>query len=184
MQFPKDFWFAEPVDSPNEFLNCKFCDLKNHTSNMHKCGICGIIGTHSAIDHCSAYSDCNILFHHVHSCEHCSQNHETKDHVNKCYCNICRMKGHTTADFHYDCNNCNSIIINNEHIKCSICEECTYPDSPHIVKCNWCNSCCIDIHQNHNYTGIIMCTTCHRVNQANEVPEFKYTYKGIVFKNK
>ena len=189
MQYIKDLWFAEPVDSPNlhNSLNCKFCNSKNHNSKDHKCNICNAVGIHSAKDHCKKcnslehktdvhcpiYSNCNILIPHVHNCKFCAQDHRSEDHVTKCYCTICKVKGHLDSNYHYDCHKCNFTLIGTKHITCLTCGKCTYPYLEHVDICEICGECCINI--NYNYTDdingepIMMCSSCYRVNGADRI---------------
>jgi len=95
-------------------------------------------------------------------------------------CNTCKLKGHIDSDLHYDCDNCNSIVIGNKHIKCLNCGECTPPYLEHIDKCDVCNSCCIDIHQNYDCPGIIMCLVCNRVKKLELLS--LYNRRNIVIK--
>lgn len=175
---------------------CEFCDLSTHTSNMHKCGICGIIGVHSArvhckrcgslehnIDvHCDTHSNCVIVGPHYHPCEYCDGGHMTKNH--KCEMVNCGQKGHSRMDHNIKCvchicqikGHLNNVL----HYKCHNCKSMVIY-SEHI-KCIHCNTCTIPNFKHLDkcdscgsccidisgggMDNIIMCINCYRINNG------------------
>ena len=110
-----------------------------HSAKIH-CKKCGSLD-HDIGSHCSTHNQCQIIGQHTHSCKYCLGIHTTDEHICEfieckqkghssiyhnieCVCNKCQVKGHLESYLHYKCNNCNSTILYQGHIKCETCGGC------------------------------------------------------------
>lgn len=151
----------EPIEVNNGV--CAYCTLTNHNTPDHICSICGIIGEHSAMQHCKR---CGSLEHAKldHKCWCDQLGHTHAEHWNLVRCETCDVFGHSASDWHTECDRCDLVLINHEHAWCDVCSNCTVTGMHHIGTCV-CGGCLIATYVDPDETGEIMvpkCITCYR----------------------
>jgi len=184
--------YPSTSNSVNIEYSCKFCQLTNHKTEYHICGICKEVGIHSAKDctvkrcskcgktghtiedHTCQRQYCVDITPHVHTCIYCFEDHTTENHE----CRLCRDKGHSIED-HWINTYCEECKVkghhkSDKHVECNHCNY-VYICSTHFW-CGKCNMCSILEHLSqtcqycdgclvdgsYDLTTDIFCSKCYK----------------------
>lgn len=158
--------------------HCRQCNELGHKSSDH-CKKCEKVG-HKSADHICPHPHCKVYGIHQHSCIYCLENHKTSEHVcdyymceqkghsyndhrEKCWCELCNVLGHTKNEPHFDCDKCFFTIINNKHLWCDKCNNCTFEDRPHEDICEYCGSCMARTNKCYECGDTLRCINCRKL---------------------